>query len=93
MVPSTPVTHVGVLIQQTQIQPNLVTNPIPINQHLGWPQLVTLMILRQLKIILYLMWYNTIASFVPIDPNMYSMYYLGIKGFVPLIFGRKKKCS
>jgi hypothetical protein len=24
------------------------------------------------------------------DPNMYSMYYLGIKGLDPLTFGRKK---
>jgi hypothetical protein len=24
------------------------------------------------------------------DPNMYSKYYLGIKGLVPLTFGRKK---
>jgi hypothetical protein len=31
VVPSTPMTHVDVLIQQ-----NLVTNPIPVNQHLGW---------------------------------------------------------
>ncbi len=34
-------THVGVPIQQTQTQPSLVTNLIPISQHLGWPQLVT----------------------------------------------------
>jgi hypothetical protein len=36
------------------------------------------------------MWYNTIPSFVPMDPNMYFMYYPGIKGLDPLIFGRKK---
>jgi hypothetical protein len=24
------------------------------------------------------------------DPNMYSMYYLGIKGLDPLTFGREK---
>jgi hypothetical protein len=35
MVSSTPTTHVGVPIQQTQIQSSLVTNPIPINQHLS----------------------------------------------------------
>jgi hypothetical protein len=36
------------------------------------------------------MWYNTIPFFVPMDPNMYYIYYLGIKGLDPLIFGRKK---
>jgi hypothetical protein len=36
------------------------------------------------------MWYNTTPSFVPMDPNMYSMYYLGIKGPSPLIFGKKE---
>jgi hypothetical protein len=35
------------------------------------------------------MWYNTILSFVPMDPNMYSMYDLGIKELDLLIFGRK----
>jgi hypothetical protein len=36
------------------------------------------------------MWYNTIPSFVPMDPNMYSMYYLGIKRLDPLILRRNK---
>jgi hypothetical protein len=36
------------------------------------------------------MWYNTIPSFVPMDLNMYSMYYLGIKGLDPLMYGRRK---
>jgi hypothetical protein len=31
-----------------------------------------------------------VPSFVPMDPNMYFMYYLGIKELDPLIFGRKK---
>jgi hypothetical protein len=35
------------------------------------------------------MWYNTLPFFVPMDPNMYSMYYVGIKGLDPLIYGRK----
>jgi len=91
MVPSTLATHVGVFIQQTQIQSSLVTNPIPISQHLGWSQLVTLVIVGQLKTLSYPMWYNTLPSFVPMDPNMYSMYYLGIEGFNPLIFGKLKK--
>jgi hypothetical protein len=30
------------------------------------------------------MWYNTIPSFVPMDLNMYSMYYSRIKGLDPL---------
>jgi hypothetical protein len=38
----------------------------------------------------YPMWYNTLPSFVPMDPNVYSTYYYGIKEFDPLIFGRKK---
>ncbi len=33
---------------------------------------------------------NIVPSFVPMDLNMYSMYYLGIKGLDPLTFGRKK---
>jgi hypothetical protein len=35
------------------------------------------------------MWYITIPPFIPMDPNMYSIYYFRIKGFHPLIFGRK----
>jgi len=87
------VTHVGVHVQQTQTQPSLVTNPISVSQHLGWPQLVTPLIARQPKIILYMMWYNTIPSFLLMDLNMYSMYDLGIKGLDPLIFRRKKGCA
>ncbi len=39
----------------------------------------------------YPMWYNIIPPFVPMDPNMYSMYYSRIKGLDPLIFKRKEK--
>jgi hypothetical protein len=37
------------------------------------------------------MWYNTIPSFVPMDPKMYSTYYSRINGPNPFIFGRKEK--
>jgi hypothetical protein len=37
------------------------------------------------------MWYNRLPPFVPMDPNMYFMYYYGIKGPNPLISGRKEK--
>jgi hypothetical protein len=37
-----------------------------------------------------LMWYNTIPSFVLMDPNMYSMYYSRIKWPNPLISRRNK---
>jgi len=37
------------------------------------------------------MWYNTIPPFIPMDPNMYSMYYSGIKGLDPLIFKKREK--
>jgi hypothetical protein len=63
-------THVGVPIQQTQIQLSLVTNPIPVSQHLGWLQPITPLIARQLRIAMYMMWYNTIPFFVPMDPNV-----------------------
>ncbi len=68
----------------------MVTNPISISQHLSWPQPVTPLITRQPKIVPYSMWYNTVPSFVSMDLNAYSMYYLGIKGHNPLIFGKKK---
>ncbi len=90
MVPNTPTTHVGVLVQQIRPQPNLVTSPISIRQHLGWLQLVTPLIARQPRIVPCPMWYNIIPSFVPMDLNMYSMYYSRIKELDPLIFGRKK---
>jgi hypothetical protein len=90
VVQSTLTTHVGVSIQQTHIQLSLVTNPILVSQHLSWLQLVTLVIARQPRTILYPTWYNTIPSFVPMDPNMYSMYYSRIKGLDSLIYGRKK---
>ncbi len=68
----------------------LVTNPIPISQHLGWMQPVTPLITKQPIIVLYLMWYNAIPSFVTMNVNMYYMYYSGIKGPDPLIFRRKE---
>jgi hypothetical protein len=37
------------------------------------------------------MWYNTIPPFIPMDPNMYLMYYFRIKGPDPLISRRKEK--
>jgi len=37
------------------------------------------------------MWYITIPPLIPIDPNMYSIYYSGIKGFDPLISRKKEK--
>jgi hypothetical protein len=37
-----------------------------------------------------MMWYNVVPSFVPMDFNMYSMYYSRIKGLDPLIFTKKK---
>jgi hypothetical protein len=36
------------------------------------------------------MWYNTIPPFVPMDPNMYFVYYSRINGHDPLIFGRNE---
>jgi hypothetical protein len=68
----------------------LVTNPIPISQHLSWSQPITPLIAGQPKIVPYPMWYNIVPSFVPMDFNVYSMYYLGIKGLNPLIFGKNK---
>jgi len=65
-----------------------------LNQHLSWQQLVTPMIVRQPRAIPYPpypMWYNTIPPFVPMDPNMYSMYYYGIKRHDPLIFRKKER--
>jgi hypothetical protein len=62
VVSNTPVTHVGVHVQQTQIQSNLVTNPIPVNQHVSWPQTITPLIARQPKTIPYTMRYNIVAT-------------------------------
>jgi hypothetical protein len=90
MVPNTPTTHVDVPIQQTQIQPSLIANPIPVNQHVGWSQLVTPLIARQPRTVPHPMWYNIVPSFVPMDPNLYPMYYLVIKRPDPLISRRKK---
>jgi hypothetical protein len=39
----------------------------------------------------YPMWYDTIPPYVPMDFNMYFMYYFGIKGPDLLIFGRREK--
>jgi hypothetical protein len=39
----------------------------------------------------YPMWYNIVPPFVPMDPNMYSLYYFGIKEPDSLTFGRKEK--
>jgi len=84
-------THVGVHVQQTQIQPSLVTNLISISQYLSWLQLITPLIAKQPKIVLYLMWYNIVPYFVPMDPKMFSMYYSRIKGPNPLTYGKNKR--
>jgi hypothetical protein len=79
---------------QIQSQLGLVIHPTPINQHLSWQQFVTPLIVRQHVVIShpsYIMWYTIVPPFVPMDPNMYFMYYSGIKGFDPLLFGRKEK--
>jgi hypothetical protein len=34
----------------------------------------------------YLMWYNVIHPFVPLDPSLYSTYRTRAKGFDSLIF-------
>jgi len=34
----------------------------------------------------YLMWYNVIPPFVPLDPNLYLAYPTGTRGFESLIF-------
>jgi hypothetical protein len=39
------------------------------------------------------MWYNTIPSFVPMDPNMYSTYYSRINGHDPLISRKHEKSA
>jgi hypothetical protein len=49
------------------------------------------MIVGQPKVVPYPMWYNIVPPFVPMDRNMYSMYYFGIKGPNPLIFGRHER--
>jgi hypothetical protein len=51
---------------------------------------MTPLIAKQPRTVPYSMWYNIVPSFVPMDLNMYSMYYLGIKGLDPLIYRRKK---
>jgi hypothetical protein len=48
-------THVGVHVQQIRPRLSLVTNPILVNQHLGWPQLVTPLVAWQPKIVPYQM--------------------------------------
>ncbi len=48
------------------------------------------LIARQPKTITYPMWYNTIPFFIPMDPNMYFMYYSRIKRLDPLIYGKNK---
>jgi len=37
------------------------------------------------------MWYIIIPLFIAIDPNMYSMYYYGIKRPHPLDYGRNER--
>jgi hypothetical protein len=75
-------------MQQIQPQLGLVTNPTLVNQHLGWRQLVTPLIARHPKVVPYppyLMWYNIVPPFVPMDLNMYFMDYFKINRFDPLI--------
>ncbi len=89
---SMPTIQVGVPLPQIQSQLGLVTHPTLDNQHLSWQQLVTPLIAWRPRVVsypLYPMWYNTVPPFVPVDLNLYSMYYFGIKGLDPLISRRK----
>jgi hypothetical protein len=36
------------------------------------------------------MWYNIVPPFIPMDPNMYFMYYFIIRGLDPLIYRIKE---
>jgi hypothetical protein len=79
---------------QIRSQSSLVIHPTPIGQHLGWQQIVTPLIIRQPRVVPYPpypMWYNILPPFVPMDPNLYSIYYFGIKKLDSLIFGRKER--
>jgi hypothetical protein len=78
---NTPMVHVSVPVPQIQSQPNLVIHPTTVSQHLGWQQLITPSIARKPKVVPYEMWYNTLP-FIPMDPNMYFMYYLESKDFI-----------
>jgi hypothetical protein len=49
------------------------------------------LIIGKLKVVPYSMWYNLVPPFIPIDPNMYLMYYSGIKGPDPLNYGKKER--
>ncbi len=84
-------THVGVHVQQAPIQLSLVNNLILVNQHVGWPQPITPLVAWQPTTIPYPMCYNIVPFFLPMDFNVYSMYYSRIKGPDPLISGRKKR--
>jgi len=90
MVLNTLTTHVGVHVQQIRPQLSLVTNPTLVNQCLGLPQPVTLIVVGQPKTVPYSMWYNIVQTFVPMDPNMYSIHYSRIKEPDPLISIKKK---
>ncbi len=79
---STLTIHVGVPVSQIRSQLDLATHPTPDSQHLGWQQLVTPLIVGQLKVVPYPpypTWYSVIPPFIPMDSNMYSMYYSRIK--------------
>jgi len=88
---NTPTIQVGVPMPQIRSQLGLVIYPTLVNQNLNREQLVTPLIARQPNVVPYPMWYNRLPPFVPMDPNMYFMYYYGIKGPNPLISGRKEK--
>ncbi len=93
IVSNTSTTHFGVHVQQLKPQSSLVTNLTSVNQQLGWQQPITSLIIGQPKVVPYPpypMWYNSIPSFVPMDHNMYLMYYSKIKGSYPFIFGKKE---
>jgi hypothetical protein len=39
------------------------------------------------------MWYNITPSFIPMDVNMYPMYYFRIKGLDPFISRRDRHAN
>jgi hypothetical protein len=68
-----------------------VIHPTPVSQNPGWQQHFTPFITGKPRVIPYPMWYDTVPPFIPMDLNMYSMYYSGIKIHDPLIYGRKER--
>jgi hypothetical protein len=89
VLPTTIITVPNVFVLRTQAMNHSIGHTtIHVSYKTTLPQLVTSIVLGETSMLptsTYLMRYNVIPPFVPLDPSLYLAYPIGTKGFDSLI--------